>query len=46
MRQLSVVEVARLGGFATLKKKGRKHYSEMAKKRWKIQSKKLNKPTL
>lgn len=33
-RKLTVEETGRKGGQATLKKRGKKFYSEIAKKRW------------
>lgn len=30
----TAIQVARMGGLATLKKKGRKHYQLLAQKRW------------
>lgn len=33
-RKLTVNETGKAGGLATLKKRGKKHFSEIAKKRW------------
>jgi general stress protein YciG len=38
-KALTVSEMGRKGGQATLKKKGRKHYSEIARKGWETRRK-------
>jgi hypothetical protein len=41
MKALTIKEVARMGGLATLKKRGKKHYQQMGKASWKSKQSKL-----